>query len=405
MEKKLFKLLKLVAIVCVVILVIELIYIIYLLQGKSIYFDGINSVINVDKGYVAVGSNNNNEKYYEKAKITKYNDKKEKVFEKLYNKGYNGVFFDVILDQDENLIAVGSFESSEKDHLEGRRIGLIVKYDKDGNLLYENTFKVLDNTKFTSVEVMDDSYIVTGQSIYSDMKVGFSSDGGAFVMKYDKELKLIWKSNYGDSKSSSYNDVAIYKNDIYVVGVTENNIGIISKYDDSGKLLDTSKYKYTDDLGFTGIVCYDKHFYVTGGKKNVETTDVDAVIIKYERDLDVDEEVLYRPPSGGGFERFNQVIVGKNNNIVVVGTTAEVNKVDSSESVNVFIHDGLIGKYDKDLEKVSVVRYGDDRDDYFTDVIVSDGNYLVSGYSSYEDGSYLNKFITYSDALKTLGVE
>ena len=402
MQKKLFKLLKLVAIVCVVILVIELIYIIYLLQGKSIYFDGINSVINVDKGYVAVGSNNNNDKYYEKAKITKYNNKKEKIFEKLYNKGYNGVFFDVILDQEENLIAVGSFESSEEDHLEGRRIGLIVKYDKDGNLLYENTFKVLDNTKFTSVEVMDDSYIVTGQSIYSDMKVGFSSDGGAFVMKYDKELKLIWKSNYGDSKSSSYNDVAIYKNNIYVVGVTENNIGIISKYNDKGKLLDTSKYKYTDDLGFTGIVCYDKHFYVTGGKKNVETTDVDAVIIKYERDLDVDEEVTYEDK---GFERFNQVIVDKNNNIVVVGTTAAVNKVDSSESVNVFIHDGLIGKYDKDLEKVSVVRYGDDRDDYFTDVIVNDGNYLVSGYSSYEDGSYLNKFITYSDALKTLGVE
>lgn len=402
MQKKLFKLLKLVAIVCVVILVIELIYIIYLLQGKSIYFDGINSVINVDKGYVAVGSNNNNDKYYEKAKITKYNNKKEKIFEKLYNKGYNGVFFDVILDQEENLIAVGSFESSEEDHLEGRRIGLIVKYDKDGNLLYENTFKVLDNTKFTSVEVMEDSYIVTGQSVYSDMKVGFSSDGGAFVMKYDKELKLVWKNNYGDSKTSSYNDVAIYKDDIYVVGVTSNNVGIISKYNDKGKLLDTSKYKYTDDLGFTGIVCYDKHFYVTGGKKNVNTSDVDAVIVKYERDLDVDEEIVYEDK---GFERFNQVIFDKNNNLVVVGTTAEVNKVDSSESVNVFTHDGLIGKYDKDLEKVSVVRYGDDRDDYFTDVIVSDGNYLVSGYSSYEDGSYLNKFITYSDALKTLGVE
>lgn len=402
MQKKLFKLLKLVAIVCVVVLVIELIYIIYLLQGKSIYFDGINSVINVDKGYVAVGSNNNNDKYYEKAKITKYNNKKEKIFEKLYNKGYNGVFFDVILDQEENLIAVGSFESSEEDHLEGRRIGLIVKYDKDGNLLYENTFKVLDNTKFTSVEVMEDSYIVTGQSVYSDMKVGFSSDGGAFVMKYDKELKLVWKNNYGDSKTSSYNDVAIYKDDIYVVGVTSNNVGIISKYNDKGKLLDTSKYKYTDDLGFTGIVCYDKHFYVTGGKKNVNTSDVDAVIVKYERDLDVDEEIVYEDK---GFERFNQVIFDKNNNLVVVGTTAEVNKVDSSESVNVFTHDGLIGKYDKDLEKVSVVRYGDDRDDYFTDVIVSDGNYLVSGYSSYEDGSYLNKFITYSDALKTLGVE
>ena len=402
MEKKLFNFLKLVAVVCAVILVIELVYIAYLSQEKSIYFDGINSVINEESGYVAVGSNNNNDKYYEKAKITKYNDKKEKLFERIYNKGYNGVYFDVILDQEGNLIAVGSFESSEEDHLEGRRIGLIVKYDQEGNLLYENTFKVLDNTKFTSVEVMGDSYIVTGQSVYSDMKVGLSKDGGAFIMKYNKELKLVWKNNYGDSKSSAYNDVAIYKDNIYVVGVTDNNIGVISKYSDDGKLLETSKYKYTDDLGFTGIVYYDKHFYVTGGKKNIDSSDVDGVIIKYEKDLDIDEEVTY---VDDGFERFNQIIVDKNNNIVVVGTNAKINKVDSSESVNIFIHDGLIGKYDKDLEKISVVRYGDDRDDYFTDVIVSDNNYLVTGYSSYEDGSYLNKFITYSDALKILGVD
>ena len=81
MKKNTIKLLKGIAIVCVAILIIELIYIIYLLQGKSIYFDGINSIINVDKGYVAVGSNNNNDKYYEKAKITKYDDDKEKEFE------------------------------------------------------------------------------------------------------------------------------------------------------------------------------------------------------------------------------------------------------------------------------------------------------------------------------------
>ena len=55
--------------------------------------------------------------------------------------------------------------------------------------------------------------------------------------------------------------------------------------------------------------------------------------------------------------------------------------------------------------KISVVNYGDENDDYFTDIIILDGNYLVSGYSYYKDGSYLSKFITYSNALKTLEVE
>ena len=54
---------------------------------------------------------------------------------------------------------------------------------------------------------------------------------------------------------------------------------------------------------------------------------------------------------------------------------------------------------------VTDAMYGDDRDDYFTDIIYDKNDYLVVGYSSYEDGSYLSKFIHYSDALKVLGVE
>ena len=402
MEKKIIKLLKWVAIACVAILVIELIYIIYLLQGKSIYFDGINSVINVDEGYVAVGSNNNNDKYFEKAKITKYNNKKEKQFEKIYNKGYNGVFFDVIEDSDGNLIAVGSFESSEEDHDEGNRVGLVVKYDKDGNLLYENTFKLLDNSKFTSVEVVDDGYIVTGQSIYEKMKVGLSEDGGALIIKYDKELNLEWQSNYGDSKTAVYNDVVVQGKYIYTVGVNDSIVGIISKYDLDGKLIKTSNYEYSDSLGFTGIVYFNKNLLVCGAKKEDDSEKTNAILVEYETDLDVIEEIVYE---GNGFERYNQIVLDKHNNVVVVGTSATASKKDSDQKVNVYTHDGLIGKYDSKLEKISVVQYGDDRDDYFTDVIVSDSNYLVSGYSSYEDGSYLSKFITYSDALKTLGVE
>lgn len=400
MKKKTIKLLKGIAIVCVIVLIIELIYIIYLLQGKSIYFDGINSVINVDEGYVSVGSNNNNDKYYEKAKITKYDSNKIKEFEKIYNKGYNGVFFDVVEDQEKNLIAVGSFESNDEDRSEGNRVGLIVKYDKNGNLLYENTFKVLDNSKFTSIALIDDGYVVTGQSVYDNMKVGLSVEGGAIVIKYDKDLKLSWSRNYGDSKTGCYNDVLVYDNYIYAVGVTDSVVGIVSKYDMNGEFIKSTEYKYTDNLGFTGIDYFNGRILVSGAKKNSDG--VDALLVKYNFDLEVRKEVVYE---GENLERFNQFIVDKHNNVIVVGTSAKVDDDLTTDNVNVYTHDGLIGKYDEDLEKVSVVLYGDDRDDYFTDIVISNNNYLVSGYSSYEDGSYLSKFITYSDALKILGVE
>ena len=400
MKMNAVKILKYIAVVCVAVLFLEVIYIIYLVRDKSIYFDGINSIINVGEKFVAVGSNNNNDKFFEKAKITKYSEEKEKVFEKIYNKGYNGVFFDVIEDSDGNLIAVGSFESSEEDHLEGNRVGLIVKYDKDGNLLYENTYKVLDNSKFTSIDLVEDGYVVCGQSVYDNMVVGLSKDGGSVIVKYDKKLNVEWMNNYGDNKTSSYNDMLVHDNYIYAVGVTDSIVGIVSKYDYDGNVINTVRYENTDNLGFTGVVLFDNQLLISGAISG-EDKSSDGLLLKYNTDLAITKEVVYSEDS---LERFNQIIIDKHDNVIVVGTSAMLDNSDS-DRVNVYTHNGLIGKYDKNLEKVSVIEYGDDRDDYFTDVIISKGNYLVSGYSSYEDGSYLSKFITYSDALKTLEVE
>ena len=399
-QKNIYKMLILTMIICIIVLVIEFIYIGYTYRDKPIYFDGINALISTNKGYVTVGSNNNNESYLEKAKITKYNSKKEKVFEKIYNKGLNGVFFDIVEDIDGNLIAVGSYESSDKDHLEGNRVGLIVKYDKDGNLVYENSYSILDDSKFTSVYSYEDYYFVTGQSVYSDMKVGVSTDGGALLLCYDKELNLIWSKNYGDNKTSSYNDLVIYDEHIYAVGSNNSTSSVITKYDLNGKLINSVIYDDTDSLGFTGVINKGRYLIVSGSKHEKDSDNYDALIVRYNKNLEFREEVIHE---GDFSERYNQLILDKNENVVVVGTSRRLD--DNEENVNVYIHDGIIGKYDKDLKKVTVVSYGDDRDDYLTDIIEDGNSYLVVGYSSYEDGSYLNKFITYSDALKALEVE
>lgn len=401
MEKKIVKILKIVAIVCIVILIIELIYISLFVRKKSVYFDGINSVIEVKKGLVTVGSNNNNEQYFEKAKITKYNDKKEKKFEKIYNKGYNGVFFDVLEDENGNYVAVGSYEATKEELEKSIRTALIVKYDQDGNILYEADFQLLGNSKYTGIVEVEDGYIVTGQSIYENMVVGLSEDGGAYLVKYDKELNVEWMRHYGDSKTAIFNELVVHDNYIYAVGKKDSVVGVIAKYDLDGNLDKVSEYEYTDSLGFTGIVTYEDKLFVSSAK--VEENDkTNSIIVEYDLDLNKVKEVVYE---GEGVDRFNQLVIDEVGNVIAIGTSGLIEETKSNDDVNVFNHDGIIAKYDNELEKIMILSYGDDRDDYFTDIIVHDDKYLVTGYSSYEDGSYLSKFITYSYALKVLGVE
>ena len=90
-----YKRLKLRAFVCIIILVIEVFYISYCLVYKnreSIYFAGTNALEFENNSYVTVGSNNDNSMHYERAFVSKYNSKKQKTFERLYNVGYNGAF-------------------------------------------------------------------------------------------------------------------------------------------------------------------------------------------------------------------------------------------------------------------------------------------------------------------------
>ena len=129
MSSRLKKIMKYTVIVCLIILIIDLVIIIYagkMMKKDKSYFDRINSFEIVDSDIISVGSNNNNDKKQEKAKITKYDREQNKIWEKLYNKGYNSSFFAVKKDK-ENYIAVGNYESTKDEHRDKIRSALIVK--------------------------------------------------------------------------------------------------------------------------------------------------------------------------------------------------------------------------------------------------------------------------------------
>lgn len=404
MSSRLKRIMKYTVIICLIILIIDLVVIIYtekVMKKDKSYFDSINSFEVMDSDIISVGSNNNNDKRQEKAKITKYDREQKKIWEKFYNKGYNSSFFGVKKDKD-NYIAVGNYESTKDEHRDKTRSALIVKYDNNGEILYENDFQVLGNSKFMNLLVLEDGYLVVGQSIYENMTLGLSDEGGAILIKYDKELNEVWRSNYGGSKSGIYNDLLILDGNIYTVGKDASNIGIISKYDLEGNKITTENYEATDSFGFTGITTVDNHLFVVGAKKigkDKTDYDTDSLIVEYDVDCHLVKEATYK---GKGKERYNKVIKDQDN-LVISGQTGIYNKEKSTDDMMVFQYNGIFAKYSRDLKELKVVEYENEIDDYFTDIKQMDNRYLISGYSTYDKKNYLPKFIVYSKAGKLIG--
>ncbi len=404
MSSRLKRIMKYTVIICFIILIIDLVVIIYtekVMKKDKSYFDSINSFEVMDSDIISVGSNNNNDKRQEKAKITKYDREQKKIWEKFYNKGYNSSFFGVKKDKD-NYIAVGNYESTKDEHRNKTRSALIVKYDNNGEILYENDFQVLGNSKFMNLLVLEDGYLVVGQSIYENMTLGLSDEGGAILIKYDKELNEVWRSNYGGSKSGIYNDLLILDGNIYTVGKDASNIGIISKYDLEGNKITTENYEATDSFGFTGITTVDNQLFVVGAKKvgkDKTDYDTDSLIVEYDADCHLVKEATYK---GKGKERYNKVIKDQDN-LVISGQTGIYNKEKSTDDMMVFQYNGIFAKYNRDLKELKIVEYENEIDDYFTDIKQMDNRYLISGYSTYDKKNYLPKFIVYSKAGKLIG--
>ena len=378
--KRKIKILKFILTIIVIILVMQLFYVLYFfffVKDNRFYFDGVNSIVNYEDNYYTVGSNNDNNKYYEKAKISKYDLDFNKNKEKLYNNEFDSTYYDLIVDE-ESRVAVGNYEEDKDSHKKNNTKALMIKYDVDGNVLFERTFGKLDKNSFTSIISYGD-YYATGYSHSKD-------SGGAYLLKIDKDSgSIIWKSSIGNNKYSKYNDLVIVNNHIYCVGLYDKNIGIIAKYNLKGKLISSKKFNYTDSIGFSSIT-YDKDYlYVTGSKKDtIDSKNRNGLIIKYDYDLKEITNSVYNQNNS----RYNKVIID-NDKVIVIG----IYKKDN--------YNGIIGMYDKELEVIDTVTYGDEENDFFTDIIKVDGNYIVCGYSSYKR-NYLTKFITYSNALKFL---
>ena len=405
-QKRIVKWLKVIIIICIAIIALELGYILLSYYNRSnsiVYTDTLNSFKEVDNGYIVVGNSdfkksefNDYEKDYNKAKFAKYNEDFEVEFESAYTKGYASYFSDVI-EYSEGYIAVGGAQFSKEQVDDNATDGLIVLYDKEGRQKDTKTIQISGDTTFNKVLLVDDGFIVIGQSILQNMVIGTDPKAGALMIKYNFDLKEEWRVNYGGSKSGNFNDAIIDGDYIYLVGKDATRYGLIAKYTLEGEKVFTKSYEYTDTVGFSSIVKVGDSFFVAGSKTiNIDAKDEDKVteglIVKYNSNGEVEDEVTF---SKNNNARFNKIIED-GDNLVVVGHTYKIDEEKSTDTYNYLDYRGVIAKYNDDLKELAKKTFNGDGVDYFSDVINLSDGYLVGGASSSKElGSNNKDYRTY----------
>ena len=413
--KRMVKWLRIIIILCITIIAIEIGYIglSYYNRTKSIvYTDTLNSFKETSDGYLVVGNSdfknskfNDYEKKYKKAKFAKYNNDFEIEFESAYTKGYSSYFSDII-EYSDGFIAVGGAQYNKEQVKDNATDGLIVLYDKKGKQVKTKSVQIAGDTTFNKVLLLDDGFIVVGQSILQNMVIGTDPDGGALIIKYNFDLKEEWRANFGGSKSATFNDAIIDKDYIYLVGKDATRYGMIAKYTLSGERVYAKTYEYTDTVGFSSIVKVGNNFFVAGSKTiNIDAKDTDKVteglILKYNSDGEVLDEVTF---SRNNALRFNK-IVSDGNDLIVVGHTYKKDEEKSTDTYNYLDYRGIIVKYNTNLEKISNNKENGAGIDYFSDILVTSDGYLVGGASSSKELGSNNKdyrtyFLKYSKDLE-----
>ena len=381
-KEKTVKILKYVTIALVAFLVLELIYFGYKLidnRNNTTYYSGINSVIEIDKGFVAVGfSDAKHSNYLElknpgyiKPYIWVYDEDMKITKEVRLDLGYNGEFRDLIKLED-GYIVVGALEMSEANHRDAATEGVIIKYDNNFKLVWRKNYNALGDTTFNVIKKYKDSYFVGGSSIFESSAIGQDTKGGAIILEYNDEGKRLQEINHGGATShGTYNDIEIVKDGIIAVGVKHKGTGIIYKYDFNGKELWHNYFGYTDTKGLTSITkLNDNEFVITGSKledKNM-TNRYEAALIKINNKGKITSE-----------EYFLKEKISRFDDSVLIEDKLYVAGVFGNKKDTTLDNDSIVVTYDKKLEKQEEKEYVGDNTYTLNKIINVDNTYLVVG--------------------------
>ncbi|MDD4809538.1 MAG: prepilin-type N-terminal cleavage/methylation domain-containing protein [Bacilli bacterium] len=265
---------------------------------------------------------------------------------------------------------------------------IILKYDATGNLQYKNGFGGSANDSFRDIVEVTDGYVAVGYgtSIDDDMEGLNNGEHGineAIIVKYDKNFNLIWKKSLGGTNNDGYE--SIYKqddNNLIVVGYTQSNdydlsdnnlstngynSGLIVKYNGSGDLVTKKYFGGTSSEFFNTIIkTSDNELIVSGNSysndkhlQKFNKGNSDAILVSYDLNLNLikilSEKVVIIEKIKPIIANYGTSISSKyagiyttNNPEVDLGSWCTNNNADVPENKSNYIYGGCLIPFNSD---------------------------------------------------------
>lgn len=240
-----------------------------------------------------------------------------------------------------------------------------------------------------SGSLADNFYNVAIDSLGNIVCIGESNSEGpgyptycvGIIIKYDSNFNILLKKTIGGSTHyMKLNGIAIDSNDnIFISGkyhadtLTYWNTFIL-KYDTNLNILKEKVAYGTVDEGFEKIVFDNNNNIIAVGFSSSGGTNNDAIIYKFDTNLNI---IARKHSTGSLNEYFYGVAVDSSNNIICIGYTTSEGSGGS---------DGLIVKFDSNLNILARKRYGGTGNEMIEGICIdSSNNIFCSGYT-YSEG-------------------
>ena len=240
------------------------------------------------------------------------------MWQKIWGGNDNDDFYGLLQTEDGGFIAYGCSFSTDIEGLpnKGYADAIIVKYDKDGNLMWQkswggNNMDVLNNV----IETEDGSIILFGYSYSTDIE-GLPNKGyqDVIIVKYDKDGNMLWQKSWGGNQSDALNNVIETEDGGIILYGTSDSTDIEGLPNKGSDDIILVKYSIEYDLGNVETENGSAELKQEGKYGIITPTpnegyEVDKIIVKDKDGNVLDVEVTNQEDGTYSFDLYTDVTV------------------------------------------------------------------------------------------------
>ena len=206
--------------------------------------------------------------------MIKYDFDLNEVWRANYGGSKSGIFNDFVIDGD-SIYVVGK---------DATRYGVFIKYNQDGTREFVKNYEYTDTVGFSSIAKVDDNYVVVGGKTIDIEASDQDKKTEALVLIYDKDGNVLAEDTYEQNKSARFNKVLVDNEEIIAIGHTakqdneestdEYNVfrysGLFAKYTKDLEEIVKEKEEGSRDTYFSDIIKEDDNYLILGQTSSKE---------------------------------------------------------------------------------------------------------------------------------------